>query len=127
MNSEIELHSYEIQRLQSMSKEEILKRKLLDLIKSYKSGELSAADLRLYTNINPDEIHLFDPDVVPQINEALAAVGELAGGICTSCRLGRSNQERTGRDESNSWRSPPLTRAAERFPEAIDVQLRHHK
>lgn len=60
MDQEIELHAYEIRRLQALDKVTIAKNKLKLFIEAYKSGELTADDLRNYTNINPDEIHMLE-------------------------------------------------------------------
>lgn len=56
MTQEEALHSLEIERLQATPREAIAIKKLRLLIEAYRSGELSAADLLMFTNIDPNQI-----------------------------------------------------------------------
>ncbi|NOU80700.1 hypothetical protein GC101_17695 [Paenibacillus sp. LMG 31459] len=49
-------HAQKIEHLRGIDPKKLAQRRLNDLIQSYKNGDISADDLRRYTNIDPESL-----------------------------------------------------------------------
>ncbi|WP_342436719.1 hypothetical protein NSS79_25815 [Paenibacillus sp. FSL L8-0436] len=49
-------HARQIEYQRGLDPKKLAQKRLNDLIESYKNGELSVEDLRLYTNIDPESL-----------------------------------------------------------------------
>jgi len=56
VNDELRKHALKIEHLLQIDLNHLAQKRLNDLIEAYQKGELSADDLRQYTNIDPDKL-----------------------------------------------------------------------